>query len=211
MAKLRLLTSVAVMVAMLMAALPATAFAHDDEVGLGCTLAVVGGDPGTDVVDDNEVTNSDASFTLLVLCPEGPGDLSGFLVSNHGSEVEVDPVTGEFSGEIEGTFVLYKLDMSAVIGTGELEADVDGLMFVDGTGPVLVDGNVITVSETIDGDWELEGFGFEAEGEFGLDLDFSDFMPFGGVLKGEIESEYEEEEGKKGKKDKKDKKDKDDD
>ena len=188
MAKLRLLASVVAMVAMLMAALPATAFAHDDKVGLGCTLAVVGGDPGTDVVDDNEVTNSDASFTLLVLCPEGPGDLSGYLVSSHGSEVSVDLATGEFSGEIEGTFVLYTLGW-AVIGTGELEADVEGWMVVDETGPVLdANGNVMTISETVDGDWELEGSSYEAEGEFGLDLNFlPPYDPFGGFLAGELE------------------------
>ena len=187
MAKLRLLTSVAVMVAMLMAALPATAFADDDE-DVDCTLTPVGQVLGIDVVDEDEVTNSGASFSLLVLCPPGPGDLSGFLVSSHGSEVTVDPVTGEFSGEIEGTFILFDFAEN-VIGTGELEADVEGVMVVDGTGPVLVGGNVMTVSETVDGDWELEDSTFEAEGQFGLDLDFLDMDPFGGFLTGEIESE----------------------
>ena len=185
MAKLRLLTSVAVMVAMLMAALPATAFAHDEEA-VDCVLTPFGQVPGTDVVDEDNVTNSGASFSMLVTCVSG--GLDGILITSHGSEVTVDPVTGEFSGEIEGTVVLYALDFSAVIGTGELEADVEGLMFVDGTGPVLdANGNVMTLSEAVDGDWDLEASGFEAEGEFGLDLDFLVFVPFGGFLTGELE------------------------
>ena len=191
MTKLRLLISVAVMVAMLMAALPATAFAHDDEdedVDVGCALTPFDQVLGTDVVDEDKVTNSGASFFLMVTCASG--GLDGILITSHGSEVKVDPVTGEFRGDIEGTFVLYALDFSAVIGTGELEADVEGLMFVDGTGPVLdPNGNVMTLSEIVDGDWELEGSGFEAEGEFGLDLDFLDFDPFspGHFLTGELE------------------------
>ena len=198
MAKLRLLTSVAVMVAMLMAALPATAFAHDDE-DVDCTLFPFAQDLGTDVVEDDEVTNSGASFSLWVTCESG--GLDGLLVTSHGSEVTFDPVTGEFSGEIEGTFTLFDFAEN-VIGTGELEADVEGVMVVDGIGPVLdANGNVMTLSEAVNGDWELEDSALEAEGEFGLDLDFLDFDPFGGFLVGEIESEDEEEEEEEDKKD----------
>ncbi len=61
-AKLRLLTSLAVMVAMVMAALPATAFAHSGDA-VSCSLVLFVTDPGTDSVKEKKnhikVKNSD--------------------------------------------------------------------------------------------------------------------------------------------------------
>ena len=173
---------IAVTMAPLLVMVPvATAFADGGEaVPVLCSVSPIGMDPGDNEIDldDNEIVQSDASIELLVLCASG--GLTGILVTDHGSEVEFDPATGEFSGELEGTYTLYNLSMTAVIGTGELEADVSGVLDV-----ALLDFDIVfAIEESFVGDWDLEG-----EGEFTLDLDFLDFDPFGGSLMGEVESD----------------------
>ena len=173
---------ISVTMALLLVMVPvATAFA-DGGVPVLCSVTPIGMDPGDNDIDldDNEIVQSDASIELLVLCASG--GLTGILVTDHGSEVEYDPATGEFSGELEGTYTLYDF-LGGVIGTGELEADVSGVLVV----AYLDFDMVVAIEESFVGEWDLEGEGLEGEGEFTLDLDFVDFDPFGGSLTGEVE------------------------
>ena len=49
---------------------------------------------------------------------------------------------------------------------------------------------------TIDGEWELEGGSIdEGEGDFNLELDFTDYDPFGGSLTGEVEMDDDSNDG----------------
>ncbi len=179
-----------------------TAFA-DDEVPVNCTLAPFDFNPGTDTLKERKnhtrVKNKDASISTFVDCGLD-GALNGTLVTDHSSRVRVRketlPIPGlppgtfgaRFSGKLRGDFVLYS-PSSEVIGTGELKARVNGVMVVGPDGrPVVIGGNVVTLNETIDGEWEHEGESIdEGEGDFNLELDFTDFDPLGGSLTGEVE------------------------
>ena len=169
MAKLRLLASVAVMVAMLMAALPATAFAHDDEVPVTCEVVLVGTDAGLDEVDGNKVKNEGGAAMGGLACdaPGGAGSLlSGPLaLSNIESEVTlggsptlVSSPTGDTADLIAAAeAALLDADEALILFgmmpgnsfmfdtfSGELEADIavaslTGEIEVQVSGKILVD------------------------------------------------------------------------
>ena len=182
-----------------------TAFA-DDDVPVNCTLAPFAMETGTDTLKERDnhtrVKNKGASISITVDCGLD-GALSGIMVTDHGSRVKVNkeiltipglpPEFSElfgarFAGKLKGDFVLYS-PIWEVIGTGELKARVEGVMLVSADGrPVVIGGNVVTLNETIDGEWEFEGESVdEGEGDFNLELDFTDLVPFGGFLTGEVE------------------------
>ena len=205
MAKLRLLTSVAVMVAMLVAALPATAFAHSGSP-VGCSLVLFVTDPGTDSakVGDNyiKVKNSgqvaegwvdcgDTTFDTYgypIAFPDHP--LDGYVTTDHGSKVKLDPATDEFSGKLKGTLTLVTLWDPDNPLTGKIKAKVSGA----GLYAALL-GDPTGLVEAIDGEWELKGRGIKAEGELsiGLAFDYSALTLVGaGPLTGDLELEDED-------------------
>ena len=204
MAKLRLLTSVAVMVAMLMAALPATAFAHSG-AALSCSLVLFVTDPGTDSVkvkeDHVKVKNSgqvaegwidcgDTTFDAYgypIAVPDHP--LDGYVTTDHGSKVKLDPATDEFSGKLKGTLTLVTLWDPDNPLTGKIKAKVSG----SGLGAAFL-GHPAGLVEVIDGEWELKGGGIKAEGELSIYLAFDpDFETLvgAGALSGDLELEDE--------------------
>ena len=148
MANLRLLTSVAVMGAMLMAALPATAFAHT-KATVTCTLAVQVVDPGVDVVKEKknhfDIRNSGQVLAGVLDCDDDA--LDGIVSTLHGSKVKVKGTTGAFEGKIKGELTLVTLGGTL---TGKLKAKVSGMMAVPG-----VPATVWT--ETVMGKLELKG------------------------------------------------------
>ena len=150
MAKLRLLTSVAVMVAMVMAALPATAFAHT-KATVSCTLAVQVVAPGVDVVKAKknhfDIRNSGQVLAGVLLC--GDPALDGIVSTLHSSKVKDKGKTGAFEGKIKGELTLMRFSDSAVL-TGKLKAKVSGMMAVPGD-PTTV------FTETITGKLKLKG------------------------------------------------------
>lgn len=202
MAKLRLLTSVAVMVAMLMAALPATAFAHSG-AALSCSLVLFVTDPGTDSVkvkeDHIKVKNSgqvaegwidcgDTTFDAYgypIAVPDHP--LDGYVTTDHSSKVKLDPATDEFSGKLKGTLTLVTLWDPDNPLTGKIKAKVSGAGLY-----AALTGDPISLVEFIDGEWELKGKGIKAEGELSIGLAFNGFTLVGaGALSGDLELEDE--------------------
>ena len=181
MAKLRSLTSVAVMVAMLMAALPATAFAHDDEVQFNnCRLILGVVALGTDFLDGDELVNSgQMTFGVLdcgavtfdgfdmIATPDHP--LDGLISTTHGSDVTVTPDPAfpfvAFDGELEGEMELVTL-LGGLTLTGDFSVDVAGTGVLTGVptppGPALLPFTEVFTN----GEFELEGDDIEVEGTF---------------------------------------------
>lgn len=164
-----------------------------DETPIHCTLSPFELAPGVDSLklrrQFTQVRNLQASLSMQVDCGPG-GALNGVLVTAHHSLVRVD-FQGGFKGQISGDFVLYTLGGEA-IGQGELSAHVDGHMVVgDDHRPLLDDhGNVTTLMETIDGQWQVEMLGGgSGKGHFLLQLDFVNYHPFGGVMTGSTTGE----------------------
>ena len=194
MAKLRLLASVVAMVAMLMAALPATAFADDDEVPVTCGVFLVAIAPGQDEVDGNEVKNKGGAAMGTLTC-DVPSLSGGLTLSNIKSKVTLGgspsfvstlpeaEVAGIDAGEalilfgitLGGPFIFdtfsgkLKADIAVGSLTGKIKVQVSGKILVDMTGaPVLTpEGNIIGFAEVYsDGKWKVEGDSLEAEGDF---------------------------------------------
>ena len=162
MAKLRLLTSVAVMVAMLMAALPATAFASS-KTPVSCSLAVQVVAPGIDVVKAKkkhfDIRNSGQVLAGVLDCDDDA--LDGIVPTLHGSKVKVNGTTGAFEGKIKGELTLATLGGTL---TGKLKAKVSGMMVVPG-----VPATVWT--ETVTGKLELKGVDIKVKvKEFSINL-----------------------------------------
>ena len=219
MAKLRLLTGIAVMAAMLMAALPATAFAHDDEVPVWCEVVLVATAAGQDEVHGNKVKNEGGAAMGGLACdaPDGAGSLlSGPLtLSNIKSKVTLDggptPVfapTGDAEEDLifgmMGPFMFdtfsgkLKADIAVGSLTGKIKVRVSGKILVDPTGaPVLIGGNIIGFAEVYsDGKWKVDGDYVEAEGDFvDISLALTEVAPGvitlfgGGIISGELESD----------------------
>ena len=191
MARLRLLTSVAVMVAMLMAALPATAFAHDDEVPVTCGVFLVAMAAGQDKVQGDRVKNKGGAAVGDLTCDAA--SLSGELtLSDIKSKVTLDgsPTLVVVPGDAEETLIFaaitggafmfdtfsgkLKADIAVAAPsgplTGKIKVKVSGKILVDPTGaPVLTpDGNIIGFAEVYsDGKWKVDGDDdLEAKGDF---------------------------------------------
>ena len=163
MAKLRLLTSVAVMVAMLMAALPATAFAHT-KATVSCSLAVQVVAPGIDVVKEKknhfDIRNSGQMLAGVLLC--GDPALDGIVSTLHNSKVKDKGKTGAFEGKIKGELTLVTFEGETL--TGKLKAKVSGMMGTPGD-PATV------FTETITGKLKLKGIDIKLEvKEFSITL-----------------------------------------
>ena len=203
MAKLRLLTSVAVMVAMLMAALPATAFAHSGNA-VSCSLVLGISDPGTDKVkvkgNHIQIKNSGQVAQGWVDCGDITFDedgayipgapihpLDGYVMTDHGSKVKLDPVADVFKGKLKGALTLVTLLDPDNPLTGKLKAKVSGAgLFAAWS------GSPAGLVETIDGEWELKGKDIKAEGELSIGLAFNGFTLVGaGALSGDLELEDE--------------------
>ena len=178
MAKLRLLTSVAVMVAMLMAALPATAFAHDDKVRVECEITLFVTDPGADDVKEKKkhfkVKNSGQLTEGLIECFDESGDpvpsLSGMVATDHGSKVKLNKATGDFKGKLEGSLSLTNAYGEVLQGKLKGRVTGTGMVVPAGSIPGFPDAQVIPLSETIEGKAEVEGDGVEFEIKFSISL-----------------------------------------
>lgn len=161
-----------------------------DEQPTHCTLSPYAFEQGSDHLRNKpkytKVKNSGASMTLALDC--GPGSvLNGLLITQHGSHVKVNR-QGQFFGRLKGEFILYAASGDPV-GEGELKGRVDGRMMVGADGRPLVDeqGRITALDEIIDGVWHLEGVSFDrGKGAFLLEMDFSDYDPFGGFLRGTV-------------------------
>ena len=193
----------------------ATVFAHDDEERFVCAVRLSVADPGIDDLDGKKITNTGAVATGVVDCATSPADLGvlgdhpldSIMVTDHGSKVKAkrDPLSGfpfPFRGKLDGTFTLYTLDMSAVIGTGELEGKVKGVgvWFPGYASPVYPGAALIPLHETIKGKLEFEGSGLEAKAKFKFRLLVGDpgdfgFGALGGSIFGEMESDSIEPDG----------------
>ena len=156
MAKLRLLTSVAVMVAMSAAALPATAFA-DSKTSVSCILAVQVVAPGVDEVTEKAkkfvIKNSGQELAGTLDCgvigvPDT--ELDGIITTVHGSKVKDKGKTGAFEGKIKGEMTLWPFWDPTNPLTGKLRAKVSGMMFTAGD-PTTV------FTETVTGNLKLTG------------------------------------------------------
>ena len=156
MGKVRLLTSVAVMVAMLAAALPATAFA-DSKTSVSCILAVQVVAPGIDVVKEKKehfvIRNSGQVLAGTLDCGViGVIDsaLDGIVSTLHGSKVKDNGKDGAFEGKIRGQLTLVPFADPTNPLTGKLRAKVSGMMAMPG-----VPATVFT--ETVTGNLKLKG------------------------------------------------------
>ena len=177
MAKLRLLTSVAVMVAMLMAALPATAFAQTKATVI-CSLAVQVVAPGIDVVKEKknhfDIRNSGQMLAGVLLC--GDPDLDGIVSTLHSSKVKDEGKTGAFEGKIEGELTLVTFSDPSETLTGNLKAKVSGVMAVPGD-PTTV------FTETVKGNLNLKGVDIKLKvKEFSITLAPEDLVDEFGAL-----------------------------
>ena len=199
MAKLRLLTSVAVMVAMLMAALPATAFAHT-KARVECEITLFVTDPGADAVKEKKkhfkVKNSGQLTEGFIECfDESTGALvpsfSGMIATDHGSSVKLDKSTGEFKGKLQGKVTLISLGSDGIGGTADdqvLEGKISGKVEGNGVlvpgfaGPMFPDATLVALSETITGKMILKGTDIKVKGKFGVEL-------VGGALEGEVDGD----------------------
>ena len=164
--------------------------AQADELPSQCSLSPYAFEQGHDSLKNKakytKVRNDDASMSMAVDCGPG-GVLNGLLVTEHGSHVKVN-LDGRFFGRLKGNFVLYAAD-GEIIGEGELKGRVDGKMMVGGDGRPVLDehGRITAIDESIDGVWHIEGESFDSgKGAFLLEMDFSDFDPFSGFLRGTI-------------------------
>ena len=178
MAKLRLLTSVAVMVAMVMAALPATAFAHDGKVRVECEITLFVTDPGADDVKEKEkhfkVKNSGQLTQGFIECLDESGDpvpsLSGAFATDHGSKVKLNKATGDFKGKLKGSLSLTNAYGEVLQGKLKGRVTGTGMVVPAGSIPGFPDAQVIPLSETIEGKAEVEGDGVEFEIKFSISL-----------------------------------------
>lgn len=185
-------------------ALPAaTAFAHSGDP-VSCSLVLFVTDPGTDHVkvkkNHIEVENSDQvaegwiecgdttfdpTTGALIGAPDHP--LDGYVTTDHGSKVKLDPVTDEFSGKLKGALTLMTLLDPDNPLTGKIKAKVSGA----GLGAALL-GDPTGLVEAIDGKWELKGEDINAKGRLsiGLAFDLSAMtLVGGGPLTGDMKTD----------------------
>ena len=187
MAKLRLLTSVAVMAAMLMAALPATAFADDDKARVECLITLDVINPGADVVKEKKkhykVKNSGQLTYGSITCMDESGDLvpslSGTVATDHGSKVKLNKDTGEFKGKLKGDLSLINTDGDVLHGKLKGRITGTGMLIPGFLVPDFPDAQLVPFAETIKGKAEVEGDGIEFKVKFTIILD-----PSTGALSG---------------------------
>ena len=161
-----------------------------DELPTHCTLSPYAFEQGQDALKNKakytKVKNHGASMSMAVDCGDG-GVLNGMLVTSHGSHVKVN-LDGRFFGRLKGNVALYS-GSGEVLGEGEIKGRVDGRMLVDADGRPLLDGEgrITAIDESIDGVWHIEGEHFDSgKGAFLLEMDFGDYDPFSGFLRGTI-------------------------
>ena len=185
-------------------ALPtATAFAHSGDP-VSCSLFLYVAVQGDDTVkvkkNHIKIKNSGQVAEGWVDCGETtfdafgvpipdliPHPLDGYVTTDHGSKVKLDPVTDEFSGKLKGTLTLMTLMDPENPLTGKIKAKVSG----SGLSAAML-GAPAGLIETIRGKWDLSGEDIEAEGRLRMRLAFdpsAGTLVGGGSLMGEVKTD----------------------
>lgn len=109
------------------------------KASLSCTMALQVIAPGQESAQGTGLEVIGQQVAGTVQCEDGQAVLSGPIVIEQDAWVIVDPATGEFMGDISGTF-----DLNG--SSGWLGGSVTGRIGEDG----------VVVSETITGKWQLD-------------------------------------------------------
>ena len=178
-----------IVVALTLFAFPATAFAHDD-TAFSCSLSLAVVNPGTPVMDGNEVQTTGEQTLGALDCTDD--SLDGLFSTVHNSEIEINPLDGSFSGELEGTFTLITGTGTL---TGEIEADISGVLIGFAPSPPFPPFTPIhTVTDV--GELEAESGDVEIKADFSVTLVGVVGLPAslgglagGGTVDGELETD----------------------